>query len=768
MIINLYIGTDKLDLFGDEDINLNSSIADVSDITKNTTEYTKSFTVPASDNNNAIFKHYYDANIDDGFDARIKQSGSIELDGIPFKYGKFRLNKVALKNNKPSSYTLNFWGRLVSLKDLLKKDELTDLDFTSYDHAYNSTTVKAGLIDSNVNADYVYTPIVKKRYIYNADVTDNTQEATIANIAWGGGVNTGIVWNDLRPSIKLIRIIEAIEVAYGITFSRDFFGTSDFAPLYLWANNTSEVLFNWQVLDFTTTNDPYMNLTTNKGLYPSAGTYTLTCTIIPEAGYENTEYIFRKYNNGEIQFENNFKGTKFFRDVDPAGGEDNEVYYEVGSSAEFSYTAGYSVDHSFVGTYTSNAAVNTLESNFLFINNLPKIKIIDFLKGLFNMFKLVVVPTSNTNYYINTLDNYYAEGQLFDLTKYVDYSEVEIARGDILNEINFKFQEPTTILNKQFEEDTRVAYGDSEVLIKDDTGNLLDGESLEFELPFEQIIYERLLDLNDNNYIELQYGAAIDETLAAVNPKPHIFYRVINTLATKSIGFITDTGVKQELNSTINTPSHSIVLETDSTSLIFDREFSTWDGRELNQSLYTVYHKTYLDSIYNVKRRNFKYKAIVPLRILTSLSLNDLIQIKENYYRIDNYNLNLLNGHVEFNLINSFDNTIQGFSPTATSITVNYTAQAATTYVLNLNNYTAVKTDTGDGTGWVTITDFVSNLIFTFDESILWYDRTMQVVVTNTDTLQAFTLTLTQTFKRVTADNNNITADNNILTSDTN
>jgi hypothetical protein len=418
--------------------------------------------------------------------------------------------------------------------------------------------------------------------------------------------------------------------------------------------------------------------------------------------------------------------------------------------------------------YTTTATQNTITSNLIISENLPKIKILDFLKGLFNMFKLVVIPTTENNYYVNTLDNYYAEGQLFDLTRYVDYSEVEIARGDILNEINFKFQDPTTILNKQFKENTRVAYGDSEVLIKDDTNNLLDGETLEFTLPFEQIIYERLIDSNDNEYVELQYGAAIDETLAAVNPKPHIFYRETGNLSTKPIGFITDTGVKQQLPANINMPSHSILKESDAGSLIFDREFSTWNGQELNQTLYTLFHKTYLDSIYNVKRRNFKYKAIVPLRILTSLSLNDLIQIKENYYRIDNYNLNLLNGNIEFNLINSFDNIISGFSPSATSITVNYTAQAQSIFVLNLLNYTAIKTDTGDGVAWVTITDSGSNLIFTFDESILWYNRTMQVVVTNTDTLQAFTITLTQTFKRVTADNNNITADNNLLTADAN
>ena len=103
MIVTLYIGGVKLDLFKDENISVNSSIANIEDITKNQTDFTKTFTVPASDNNNKIFKHYYDADIDNSFDARIKVDGEIKLDGLPFRKGKFRLSKVAVKKGNPSS-----------------------------------------------------------------------------------------------------------------------------------------------------------------------------------------------------------------------------------------------------------------------------------------------------------------------------------------------------------------------------------------------------------------------------------------------------------------------------------------------------------------------------------------------------------------------------------------------------------------------------------------------------------------------------------------
>ena len=42
-------------------------------------------------------------------------------------------------------------------------------------------------------------------------------------------------------------------------------------------------------------------------------------------------------------------------------------------------------------------------------------------------------------------------------------------------------------------------------------------------------------------------------------------------------------------------------------------------------------------------------------KILNKLELNDVLKIKDNYYRINDYNLNLTNGTTDLNLISSFD-----------------------------------------------------------------------------------------------------------------
>ena len=224
MITKVYIDNNKLELFEDENIEIVSSVLDIADITKNTTDYSKSFTVPASKTNNKIFKHYYDANIDNYFDARLKVAGHIELDGVPFKTGKFRLQKVSVKKGKPSSYTINFFGTLVDISKTLKKDKLNELNLSAYNHTYDSDNVLDGLISSVTlptpdPGAIVYNPILKKQLEYDDNPTNNTQTDTLSNIALGdiNNTDTGIIWDDLRPSIKLIKIIEAIETDYSLT-----------------------------------------------------------------------------------------------------------------------------------------------------------------------------------------------------------------------------------------------------------------------------------------------------------------------------------------------------------------------------------------------------------------------------------------------------------------------------------------------------------------------------------------------------------------------
>ena len=776
MKVLLYIGNSLLEMFETENVELKSEVSSISDITKNLTDFTRSFTVPASENNNILFKHYYNANIDNTFDARTKVAGRIELDGMPFKYGKFRLEKVSVKGGNPYAYTIQFWGNSVNLKDTIKNDELSALDLSAYNHTYNSANVKTGLESGLFSGDLVYSLFSKRQYYYNGNGADPVQTPTLSNIAFNSGGLTGVVWNDLKPSISLLPIIEAIETKYNLTFSRDFFGREEFTKLYLYLNNQvdSEITKTRQLINWDSGNGSDFGLDNSTDTWINEVTddtsYEYRISITPDVSFDDIEYDIVVTNFDEEIYRKSSVGnfTDSFNKV-PFGNFSLKFYIQSNSSIQ--YSASILLRRKIVlgGNFDrqSFASSNFLIDDFNTSVNLPKIKTMDFLRGLFQMFKLIVIAQDNGTIYVNTINDYYAEGKLIDLTDYVNANDYDVERGKLLNPINFKFQDPTTLLNTQFDNNTGQGYGDEELILEDEDGAQLDGESFEVSLPFEQLVYERLLDITDNSNTNIMYAGVFDENIEGVNPKPHLFYNQNVSVGSKTVGFINDVGAKEELSTTINIPSHTLGFESPQFSTIFGKEFNEWDGNIINNTLYSNYYSNYITSVFNIKKRSFKYEANIPLRLQLKMGLNDVIQIENNYYRLENYTFNLLSGKTTLNLINSFDNTLNGFNADRTTITVNYQAQTESIYVTNGGNFSFNKIDVGFGTSWVTVTSTGNNVYFAFDQNLTGLLRVMQCEVQNTETLQTILVTLNQTDGAViTADNNVVTVDTDLITAD--
>jgi len=771
MISNVYIENTRIDLFNDEPIEVNSSIANVDDITKNSTDYSKSFTVPATRRNNTTFKHYYNANIDNTFDARVKVNGRIELGGIPFKFGKWKLQKVNVKQNKPSSYTINFTGNLVSLKDKFKNDELSDLDLSAFDHEFNSDNIKDGLTGSLFSGNIIYNLFSKKQLYYKNDASDNVNTATLANIAWGGGADVGVNYFDLNPSIKINNIIEAIETKYGITFSTDFFARSEFADIFLWLNknSTTETAENETLINFTTGDatdygfdygtDTWVN-TQEASLFDN---YRYKILVNSYSGDVPFKIIVRNFGVQVAEFEGNGTLETEFIQVPLTGGVDTPFSYTFHMSCAFSISYACSVAITKLITGIRNAETPLIDYDYIFevSNNIPKIKVIDFVKGLFSMFKLVVIADQNDNVYVNTLNDYYAQGNLYDLTRYIDFSSYDVERGNILNTINFKFQEPETLLNSQFLTNTGIAYGDEITILEDADGQMLDGDAFEVEVPFEQFVYERLIDLNDNLPTNAMYGGIFNAQIDPVNPNPHLFYNSNQNLGLKTVAFIDDTNTKIEIN-TLNVPSHSQGFDNPQFSLIFGAEFNEWNGLIMLNNLYTNYYQDYIDSIFNIKRRSFPFKAKkIPLRILSKLQLNDVIKIRTDYYRFDNYNINLLNGDASLNMINSFNNNIDSITSSRSQIITDYRAQTQSVYVNNINTK-----DCSLLPAWLSFTVTGDNVFFIFDENDSDSDRDTTVTIFDVDTTLGIDIYIFQSNKPITADTTTITADTTLITAD--
>jgi len=159
------------EMFSDETISITSKIQDVKEPDKIFTDFTKAFTMPASKENNKILQHWYNSSIQDGFDYRIKKDAILEVDYTPFKRGKIQLKKVILKNGLPFSYSIVFYGNTVNLKDVMKDDELQQLDYLdNYNHDYNAGNVylglQTGLTKNSVNNSVIYPLITHTKRLY--------------------------------------------------------------------------------------------------------------------------------------------------------------------------------------------------------------------------------------------------------------------------------------------------------------------------------------------------------------------------------------------------------------------------------------------------------------------------------------------------------------------------------------------------------------------------------------------------------------------------
>ncbi len=311
--LQLYIEGTRIELFKDESVSLTQTIQNVKDPAKIFTSFTKTFSVPATKTNNLLFKHYYNFDIVNGFDARIKKAGQIELNHLPYKTGRVKLEGVDLKDNLAHTYRITFFGNTVELPDIIGDDKLGQLPFSdsSYNLTYQSATILQRL-RANVAGGKIIVPLIThtQRLFYNSGLTTASND----NIFYNGSFQQGVEFDQLKYAIRLYEILLEIEDKYttangyatNIEFSRDFFNINNpvFYNLYMWLHRKSgAVQAPSQVTSYTTTltswnnsaNPPYVialgsviQIPAIYVTYPSS-IYDNTLSVVPSSG-NNVQY----------------------------------------------------------------------------------------------------------------------------------------------------------------------------------------------------------------------------------------------------------------------------------------------------------------------------------------------------------------------------------------------------------------------------------------------------------------------------------------------
>jgi hypothetical protein len=241
--VQIYIEGERLELFEDEKISVTSSIQNVQDIAKTFTDLSQSFTVPASEHNNAIFKHFYENAIDDSYDYQVRRDARIEIDLIPFRTGKIQLEKANVKKGQAQSYSITFYGDLRTLQDYFGEDKLNTLDMSPYTHEYTGAEIKTRITSSS-SYDIRY-PLISSDRVWQL-----WRRWATRHIARN---SHHIHYYELFPAVRISKVFEAIETKYDIDFQGLFLNDKRFTNCYLWLKNKDTFAFysDRKALDFT-------------------------------------------------------------------------------------------------------------------------------------------------------------------------------------------------------------------------------------------------------------------------------------------------------------------------------------------------------------------------------------------------------------------------------------------------------------------------------------------------------------------------------------
>lgn len=647
-MVALYIYIDgiakRIELFEDEKISVTSSVQDIADVSKAKTDFTQSFTIPASTTNNEIFKHWYESSLDGGFDHRVKYNGYIEVDTRTFREGAFALNDVKYKDNMVDSYSIVFYGKAKNIKDILKEDKLAGLDFSSLNHSFTSTEVINRITSNTYDVSY---PLFAHDRIYN----------------YGGGgtnditINAGsIKWNSLFPAIPLSFIMQKISDTYDLNFTGAFLDYPQFSKLWMLFKNAesfSQKLTPLKV-NFTTKNpaltNAEVNLTTDEIGFQGSGFRQVTLQITTAS---TQPYDILIYKNGALH--GSYVGVignsndTFISETITTQTINDKFTLSIQGQAGMSFTSLLTYRRGFGSSavsYTASGTTQTIGATIDIGGYAPDLKLIDLITGLIKMFNLVIIPQDETTYELIPLELYYNDGRYNDISANVISDDIELKKTSMYKNINFKYQKSENILNTKFDDlflSTRnFSYGD----LAYEQIDSLESSTFSVELPFENAMYEK------KSNSDFQTITFKNKDLNNYLPKPLLMYdcNIQNVSPTIKID--------------LNTGSYSTIVQYRRFSndynngtiltLNWGEEISTWFLSNVSNGLYKRHYENYLGNIFNIKSRLVIVKCYFNPVQLIDIKLNDRIIIRDKKYTINKMTTDLTSGETTLELLTDY------------------------------------------------------------------------------------------------------------------
>jgi len=247
MAAKLFVEGHEVETFGDIDTEFTYSIANISDIEKRNSSFSKTIIIPATNRNREIFGHIFDIsvqndylgsnpNVYSNFNPAKKAKALIYLDSVKIFDGIIRMMSISNVNGD-IKFETNVFGRLNDILYSLGDKTLNDLDFTNYDHEWN-------LVQIENSWDREMWTLGGDNYVYPL-------------IDYGMSLDNGFTYplTQFRPAIFVREILGRMFQEAGFQIIAPFFDTDYFKKLVLIYTDNAPVKSIPLGLNVTSAND---------------------------------------------------------------------------------------------------------------------------------------------------------------------------------------------------------------------------------------------------------------------------------------------------------------------------------------------------------------------------------------------------------------------------------------------------------------------------------------------------------------------------------
>jgi hypothetical protein len=639
MALKIQTSTGYLDTYGDESISLDYNVADLRDPAVIFSPITQNFNLPATDANNAFFKHYYDVNIQGGYNAYSKQQITLFSDGVALLDGYIQLLNVTIQDGFIKGYEVLVAGEVGGIARTLGESELSELPVDALDHTFNWDNI----YDS-------WTTPIGDAITYG--MVDGRGFATDSVFAPQNPLKP-LAETNFYPHIKVKYLIEQIFLTAGYTINATGFWTSEYlTELYMLLWTTDALVSNEEAFNSRLFQVAGDDLTISNGNAVAPTQVTFSSEVYDNGGnFASNSY--EANSRGAYQF--NFAGTldgNYNLRIQPRVNGVIAPSYWVTANTDFSvdFTLNleatdivtlYAAHNGALGvvntrdiltyTWTCTSAPSSPVGLTVSMKDLmPKMKQRDFVAGVAKLFNLVIVPDPTTPNKLNVYDyqTWIASGVVKDWTYKLDTSQpITIQPTTDLQgrSINFTFQEGGAIIEQAFQKSFGYSHGTLQIA---DTANEFAQGEFSVEVPFVSSLYNRL-----NNTANLEILQLFDLEGKAIESQPRLmWYQGIRECLRYSV-------LDQTVPSIIQMyeyPKFGVYTEgyTKDITLTFGQ--AVLDNRiPPPYNLFTEFWATYLTEIYASDAVMLTAQVVLEPAEVYGLELNTQIYLDQEYWRIN-------------------------------------------------------------------------------------------------------------------------------------